>query len=142
MGARFVTMYGAERRMSLPSHTNDGGEITVPFLDWRPGATTYPCEAMLLDPKAQDNTTRVPCGRLAEDDVHLELEALPRHDYLASSPQPGMSLTLDGRLGFDIPKSVSADEAAALVEFIANCIAVGAGYASIYYTKRKMPFRG
>jgi len=136
------TMYGAERRISLPSRTNDGGEITVPYLDWRPGDTSHPCEAQLLDPKAHDNTTRIACGRLASDDVHQELEFVPRHDYLASTPQPGMYLTLDDRLGYTIPASITGDEAEALVEFIANAIAIGAGYASIYYTKRKMPFRG
>ena len=136
------TMYGAERHVSMPSQTNDGGEITVPYLTWHPGASPHPCEAELLDPKAQDNTTRIRCGRSASDDIHLELELAPRHDYLATSPQPGMSLTLDNRLGFDVPLSVTPGEAASLFEFIANCIAVGAGYASIYYTKRKMPFRG
>lgn len=142
MGVKLHTMYGAERRVTLPSNTNDGGEIQVPYLDWRPWATKHPCEAMLLDPKAQDNTTRFPCGMLAEDDIHLELGGKPRHDYLATTPQPGMSLILDNRLGFDIPTTVTADEAGALIEFVANAIAIGAGYASIYYTKRKMPFRG
>lgn len=142
------TMYEAERRVTLPSNTSDGGEITVPYLDWHPGVSTYPCEAMLLDPTASDepkaiaDTPRVRCGRPAEDEVHAHLEMAPRHNYLASTPQPGMYLTLDNRLGFNIPASIAPKEAEALIEFIANAIAIGAGYASIYYTKRKMPFRG
>ncbi len=134
------TMYGAERHVSLPSRTNDGGEIIVPYLDWSPGATRHPCEAMLL--KADDDVTRIPCGRDSADDVHQQLEVGLHHVYLATTAQPGMSLTLDKRLGFDIPKSITPDEAAALIDFIANAIAIGAGYASIYYTKRKMPFHG
>ncbi len=53
-----------------------------------------------------------------------------------------LSLLLDNRLGFDLPTGASPYEEDSLVEFIANAIAIGAGYASIYYTKRKMPFRG
>lgn len=52
-----------------------------------------------------------------------------------------LSLTLDRRLGLDLPVMTQFQQDS-IVEFIANCIAVGAGYASIYYTKRKMPFRG
>lgn len=52
-----------------------------------------------------------------------------------------LSLTLDDRLGLDLPTMLPRAEQA-LIEFIANAIAIGAGYASIYYTKRKMPFRG
>lgn len=51
-----------------------------------------------------------------------------------------LSLTLDGRLGLDLPKITEFEEDA-LIEFIANAIAIGAGYPSIYYTKRRMPFR-
>jgi hypothetical protein len=142
VSVRLHTMYGAERRASLPSTTNDGGEILVPYLAWHPGASSYPCEAELLDPKAQDNTTRIRCGKPAGDTVHEELELAPRHDYLATRPQPGMYLVLDGRLGYTIPSTIDPDQAADLIEFVANAIAIGAGYASIYYTKRKMPFRG
>lgn len=49
-----------------------------------------------------------------------------------------LSLTLDHRFGLDIPAGVAQDS---IVEFIANAIAVGAGYPSIYYTDRKMAFR-
>lgn len=52
-----------------------------------------------------------------------------------------LSLVLDDRLGLDLP-AMSAFQEDSIVEFIANAIAIGAGYASIYYTKRKMPFRG
>lgn len=52
-----------------------------------------------------------------------------------------LSLLLDNRLGLDLPLMPDHREDA-VVEFIANAIAIGAGYASIYYTKRKMPFRG
>jgi hypothetical protein len=54
----------------------------------------------------------------------------------------GLSLLLDNRLGYDLGADWSKGQESALVEFIANAIAIGAGYASIYYTKRKMPFRG
>ncbi len=136
------TMYLPERRVSLPSNTNDGGEIQVPDLAWAPGATDWPCQAELLDPRANDNVTRIPCGLPADAPVHSQLERGDHHVYLATRIQPGMYLVLDNRLGFDIPKTITADEAASLVEFLANAIAIGAGYASIYYTKRKMPFRG
>lgn len=52
-----------------------------------------------------------------------------------------LTLILDNRLGYDCPAMTEYAEDS-LIEFIANCLAVGAGYASIYYTKRKMPFRG
>lgn len=52
-----------------------------------------------------------------------------------------LSLILDGRLGLDLP-ALSEVQEDSLIEFIANAIAIGAGYPSIYYTKRKMPFRG
>ena len=136
------TMYAAERRVTVGSRTADGGEITIPYLSWSPGATEYPCEAELLDPRAQDNTTRFRCGRLASDEVHAKLEFGSHHEYLASMPQPGMYLTLDDRLGYNIPKSITPDEAASLILFLADALAIGAGYASIAYTKRKMPFRG
>lgn len=136
------TMYEAERRVTLPSHTNDGGEISVPYLDWFPGQTLHPCEATLPDRNANDDTTRIPCGHPASDDVHAKLESGTHHEYIASSPQPGMYLVLDDRLGFTIPLGATVDEAAALVEFVANAIAIGAGYPSIYYTRRRLPFRG
>lgn len=53
----------------------------------------------------------------------------------------GLSLILDNRLMLIAPVMSMYDEDA-MIEFLANCIAVGAGYASIYYTKRKVPFRG
>lgn len=53
-----------------------------------------------------------------------------------------LALVLDNRLGYDVPYAFTEGQEEALVEFIANAIAIGAGYASIYYTKRKMPFRG
>lgn len=51
-----------------------------------------------------------------------------------------LALLLDGRLGTDLPAMTEYQEDS-LIEFIANAIAIGAGYPSIYYTKRKMPFR-
>ena len=137
------TMYEAERKISIGSMTVDGGSITVPYLTWSPGVTQYPCEAMLLVADAESTLgDRKPCGRLASDEVHAKLEFGSHHEYLASAIQPGMFLTLDSRLGYDIPKSLTPDEAATLVRFLADAIAIGAGYASIGYTKRKMPFRG
>ncbi|MCI4355101.1 MAG: hypothetical protein L3K06_07035 [Thermoplasmata archaeon] len=142
MGATLTTMYAAERHISLPSYTNDGGEIAVPYLDWDPGSTDHPCEAMVPEPGAPDPSPLILCGRSAAADVHAQLQSGDHHVYLASSAQPGMFLTLDNRLGYSIPKSITSDEAVALIEFVANAIAIGGGYASIYYTKRKMPFRG
>jgi hypothetical protein len=52
-----------------------------------------------------------------------------------------LSLVLDQRFGLDLP-GVTPAVAEAIVEFIANAIAVGGGYASIYYTDRKLSFRG
>lgn len=57
-------------------------------------------------------------------------------------PDGSIGLTLDDRLGLDLPAEMGAAAQEAAIEFIANAIAVGAGYASIYYTDRKMPFRG
>jgi hypothetical protein len=94
----FHTMAAPERRVSLPSRTNDGGEISVPFLSW---------------------------GR--ETDLG---EGLPT------------ALILDDRLMYVIPDGFSREQIEDIAEFVANAIAIGAGYASIYYTKRKMPFRG
>lgn len=140
--AHLYTMYGPQRGIALPSRTVDGGEIPVPYLSWAPGSTKHPCEAMLLDPRADDNTTRIECGLLPEARVHQPLENGSHHEYLASSIQPGMYLTLDDRLGYTIPASMTQYEADSLIHFLADAIAIGAGYASIGYTKRKMPFRG
>ena len=53
-----------------------------------------------------------------------------------------VSLTLDRRLGLDLPASLEPHVQDAIVEFVANAIAVGAGYPSIYYTDRgKLAFR-
>lgn len=52
-----------------------------------------------------------------------------------------LTLVLDGRLAVDLPAMHQRAEQA-VIEFIANAIAIGAGYPSIYYTKRKVPFRG
>ncbi len=52
-----------------------------------------------------------------------------------------LALVLDHRLGVDLPAMEPWQEDS-IIEFIANAIAIGAGYASIYYTKRKLPFRG
>lgn len=94
----FHTFAAPQRSVSLPSITNDGGEISVPYLTW---------------------------GREAD-----------------LGEGPPTALILDDRLMYVIPDDTTADQIDALVEFIANAIAIGAGYASIYYTKRKMPFRG
>jgi len=51
-----------------------------------------------------------------------------------------LALTLDNRFGLDLPQ-MPPEQEEAVVEFIANAIAVGGGYASIYFTDRKMPFR-
>ena len=94
----FHTMAAPERRVSLPSHTNDGGEISVPYLTW---------------------------GREAD-----------------RGEGPPTALILDDRLMYLIPENMTLDQIDALIEFVANAIAIGAGYPSIYYTKRKVPFRG
>jgi hypothetical protein len=141
MGVSLHTMVAPQRGITLPSGTNDGGEIMVPFLTWGPDGE-WPCEMMLLDPAADDNTTRIRCGRPRGAEIHEPLEDGPHHDYLATSVQPGFWLTLDNRFGLQIPTGVTQAEAEAIVEFVANAIAIGAGYPSIYYTKRKMPFRG
>jgi hypothetical protein len=52
-----------------------------------------------------------------------------------------LTLILDDRLAVDLPEMHPRAEFA-VIEVIANAIAVGAGYGSIYYTKRKVPFRG
>lgn len=140
--ARLSTMYEPERRVTLPSRTNDGGEIIVPYLTWSPGSTEHPCEARLPLESAQSSDDGPLCGRPASDSVHLKLVRGDHHEYLATRAYPGMYLTLDDRLGYNVPTTVTPYEAAALVEFVANAIAIGAGYPSIYYTKRKMPFRG
>jgi hypothetical protein len=54
----------------------------------------------------------------------------------------GLSLILDSRLMVMLPVSLAPHEVDEIVEFIANAIAVGGGYPSIYYLDRKMPFRG
>ena len=94
----FSTMVTPERTLSVRSMTNDGGEITIPYLSW---------------------------GREAD-----------RGDGLPTS------LILDGRLMYDIPDDLTREQIEDIAEFVANAIAIGAGYPSIYYTKRKMPFRG
>jgi len=55
-----------------------------------------------------------------------------------------LSLTLDHRFGIDLPPMASekGNKQDEIVEFIANAIAIGAGYPSIYYLDRRMPFRG
>ncbi len=59
----------------------------------------------------------------------------------ADGHQDALTLILDDRLGLDL-NGVSAPKQDEITEFIANAIAIGAGYASIYYLDRKMPFRG
>lgn len=94
----FHTMAAPERTLSVRSMTNDGGEITVPFLTW---------------------------GREADRGGGLPT-----------------ALILDDRLMYVLPESLTREQIEDIVEFVANAIAIGAGYPSIYYTKRKLPFRG
>lgn len=51
----------------------------------------------------------------------------------------GDMLVLDQRLGLELPTDEKARDS--IVEFVANAIAVGGGYASIYFLDSKMPFR-
>lgn len=51
-------------------------------------------------------------------------------------------LTLDDRFGVELPATLTREQQDSIVEFIANAISVGGGYASIYFTDKKMPFRG
>lgn len=134
------------RDVTVHSMTADGGEVVVPYLRWAPG-DVHPCEAMLLPIDAlTSDAERIPCGLLRDDPVHEHHEGAgshgPHHPYLAHAAHGGMWLWLDDRFGLKVPSGASDDEAEALVQFIAEAIAIGAGYPSIAHTKRKVPFRG
>jgi hypothetical protein len=53
----------------------------------------------------------------------------------------GLTLCLDHRFILDLPQMTPFEEQH-IVEFIANAIAIGGGYPSIYHTKHKLAFRG
>jgi hypothetical protein len=53
----------------------------------------------------------------------------------------GLSLILDHRFILDLPEMTPWEEQR-IVEFIANAIAIGGGYPSIYHTKHRLAFRG
>ena len=53
----------------------------------------------------------------------------------------GLSLILDHRFILDLPEMTPFEEQH-IVEFIANAIAIGGGYPSIYHTKHRLAFRG
>ena len=53
----------------------------------------------------------------------------------------GLTLSLDHRFMLDLPE-MPREREDAIVEFIANAIAIGGGYPSIYHTKHKLAFRG
>jgi hypothetical protein len=66
---------------------------------------------------------------------------VPYLTWVRREDDHGLSLILDHRFILDLPEMTPWEEQH-IVEFIANAIAIGGGYPSIYYTKHRLAFRG